>query len=262
MRKRTQTAIVLSGLGIAAIAAGVRYPATRTALFVLGGILFFSAVSTYLLLSEAVVRESVYEGVYDTLLTNEVALIRECGLNGSPTYVPRPTEDALRKGDSPVRLFVPRDDDESIVDADLDSLFVPSSNGRDLGVSLRPIGSNLFAEFESMTKGEVGGSVNKLVTQLADGLVGGLELVDSVATDVDPDQQRAVFMISDSATPIGRFDHPVQSFLGVGMALTLGSPVRAEIESAENSRFAYVVVCDWDDTTHSRNVGQFAVESP
>ena len=218
------------------------YPSLEPTLFIIYWTFLFAAVLLWFLTPERRIRARISERVYTDLAANEEALVAACGLRDSGVYIPRK---GSKKG-PPVRLFVPLHADYDLPDdADLESLFVRSDTEGCQGLSILPSGGRLFREFESILSTDLSASPDELSIQLADGITEGLELADRVTVDVQPAEQRVVFEITNSLYgPIGRFNHPVQSFLAVGLAVGFDQPVAVEKKAAEG-RSDHVVTCYW-----------------
>lgn len=230
-----RTALGLALVGAVAAGAGVLFPGARTVLFALGATGLFGALLTYYLTPERFISVSVGEAVYSTLATNGSALLDDLGL-ADPVYVPRGATDD-------VRLFVSQADadDETAVpnDTDLDPGFVVTDTTR--GLALAPTGDALFDEFERSLTGPLADAPGTLAEQLADGLVEQFELVDG--TDVDASRERVTVGISRSAYgDVGRFDHPVTSFLAAGFACGFEVATAAEVTEADGRADVAVTV--------------------
>lgn len=147
-----------------------------------------------------------------------------------------------------VRLFVPSRSDYVVPDAEeLESLFVVTDRERERGVSLSPTGGGLYHEFESAMVEEVAKRPSDLADQLADALAEGFELVESARADTDPERGRLTVEIAGSAYgAVDRFDHPVASLLGVGVAANLDGLVSVSVMAAEEGPADWFVTCEWD----------------
>lgn len=240
--KHTRAALGLGALGVLSLVAGVLFPAAQTVLFALGGTGLFVGVLTYYLTPERFVSATVGDRIYEALASNHASLAAELGLGETRLYVPL--------GDSPdaVRLFVPQHVDYRIPAAEeLRSVLVLPDDERGRGFAVRPTGDALFAEFRSTTVDEVSDVPAVLAAQLADALVESLEIAASAAPDVDPEGGRVSVAIADSAYgPVDRFDHPIASFLGTGMAIGLDVPTEVTV-TAGDDRAEAVVTCTWSN---------------
>ncbi|WP_254822960.1 hypothetical protein [Haloglomus halophilum] len=231
-----RTALGLALVGVVAAGAGVLFPGARTVLFALGATGIFGALLTYYLTPERFISVSVGEAVYGTLATNGTALRDDLGL-GDPIYVPRGASDD-------VRLFASQadgggGDPELPAGAALEPGFVITDTTR--GLALVPTGDALFDEFERSLTGPLADAPSALAEQLADGLVEQFELVDGA--DVDASHERVTVGISGSAYgDVGRFDHPVASFLAAGFARGFEVPTAAEVTEADGRADVAVTV--------------------
>ena len=239
-------AVVLAVFGLVAWAGAVAFPGTRPTLFVLYWTFLFAAALLRFLTPERRVRAVVSEHVYTDLAANEAALVEAYGLHDARIYVPvQDAEIRDAEGDSPVRLFVPRHAEYEVPADELQSLLVASDVEQRRGLSLLPSGGRLFGEFESMLGNDLSDSPGELATQLTDGITEGLELADRVTSDVRSAERRIDFGITDSVHgPVDRFDHPVQSFLAVGLAVGLDRPVVTET-TTDSTEYDYTVTCHW-----------------
>ena len=228
------TALGLAAIGAVAVLGGIVFPETRDVLVALGATGLFGAVLTYYLAPTQFVAADVGERVYAAGATNFIGIIDELGLRDDRCYVPVET--------GTPRLYVPRHADYSIP-VDRTGPFVVEPESR--GLLLEPTGANLHREFERAVTGDVATDPAALSAQLTDALVEQFELVREVETDVDPADGRATIAVTDSAFgPVDRFDHPVPSFLAVGLADGLGRPVDLEVVPGDE-RADWRITCRW-----------------
>ena len=243
-----QTAVALVGVGLLAVVGGLLAPATRTVLFALGGTGIFLGILTYYLAPERFIPASVGREVYAALASNEQRVVADLGLSEDRIYVPM-------EGEGRVRLYVPQQTAESLPDADaLAETFVTADSHR--GIALGPTGVPLFAEFERALSGETATTPADLTAQLSDALVEQFELVESAEHSLDPETtadagQLTVGIVDSIYGPPAQFDHPVASFLGVGVARGLDTPVAVSVESIADGRADAVVTCRWPASTAS-----------
>jgi hypothetical protein len=243
-----RTALGFVAVGVLAALGGVVFPDARTVLFALAGTGLFAGVLTYYLTPERFVAAGVAHDVYGALADAGDRLIDELGLAAHRLYVP--ADDSQTAW-----LYVPQRDAYDRPDADaLGSLFVLGEDDRSRGVSLRPTGAALFETFAETLAGPLADDPGPLATQLGDGVVEQFELATSVRADVsrvdeeasDAAGDRVVVSFGVSNPTIGsleRFDHPVPSFLAVGLARGLDASVAVETTPAEGDRADYVVTC-------------------
>lgn len=237
--RRTQyrrTAAGLVGVGVVALGGAYLFPTTRTVLLVLGGIGIFGGLLTAYLTPERVVPATVGERVYAALAANGRAIVDDLGLADERVYVP--TGDA----DDPVRLFVPQRAAFALPEgAALGRPFVTTDDPRTRGVSFRPTGQALFDEFDRALAGDLAADPAAVAEQLVDGLAEQFELVEEARIDVDDDGDRITVGVSGSAHgAVDRFDHPVASFLAVGVVHARDEPVAVAVHEGDD-RAAYLV---------------------
>ena len=252
-----RTALGLFVVGALAVLGAVAFPHSSDVLFALGGTGLFAGVLTYYLTPEQFVAAETGERVYAALAATGAELVAELGLQDDRVYAPvRTTDDAF----ADVRLFVPNRSDFAVPDREqLDSLFVVTERERERGVSLSPTGGGLYREFESSMVEDLPERPTDLASQLADALVEGFEIAESAAAGGEPggdDRERGsaggrvtVEVAGSVYGPVDRFDHPVASFLAVGMAVNLDAPVSLNVTPDEDGRADYFVTCEWDPET-------------
>lgn len=247
--------LIFTVFGLLAWGIAVVFPNARPMLFVLYWTFLFAAALLRFLTPERRIRATVSEHVFTELAANEAALVAAYRLQDTRVYVPRG-----RAKDPPARLFVPRHSEFELPDDELESPLVVSDIKERRGLSLLPSGGRLFREFESMLGGDLSGSPSELATQLADGVTEGLELADRVTPDVRRAEQRIDFEVTDGVYgPIDRFDHPVQSFLSVGLAVGLDRPVITTVATGSEAPES-TITCRWlreqlsaEETVQGRN---------
>jgi hypothetical protein len=239
-----RTALGLGLVGVLAVGAGVVFPTAREVLLIIGAIGLFSAVLTRFVTPGQFLPVGVAEGVYDAVDESRGALVAELGLDGSARYVP------LDEG-STVRLFVPQNDQVPLPSAeDLRSTLVVSQDTSRRGVAFTPTGRTLFREFEDTLQGALSETPRSAAQELAEGLTDGLELVDSADVEVDTDGRRVSLRLRD--VPFGavdRIDHPVVSFVGVGLATGLGTAV--SVADARRDESEAVVSYVWTELSEA-----------
>lgn len=227
--------------GIAALGA-LLFPAAQTVLFALAGIGIFASLLTYYLTPERFIAADVGERIYRALMDNETALVRGLGLSKTRLYVPHDTET--------VRLFVPQHSEYDLPSDDaLESPLVITDNERERGLTLTPTGRTLFDEFEQTISGPLGSTPQEVSTQLTDALTNVFELVETASADVDREDGRITVTVTNSAYQVvDDVDHPVASFLAVGLAIGLETPIRTDvsIEPSDDSDVDFRVTCRWD----------------
>lgn len=216
-----KTALGLGALGIVGILGAVLFPDAQDVLFALSGTGLFAAILTYVLTPERFVAASVGARVFRALSRDRDAVVDELGLAGDPVYVP---------GEG-VKLFVPRSANGNLPDGDaLSDFFVVPDDPRSGGVAFHPTGADLLTEFEEASSGSVGSTPATVAPVLEDAVVELFELADGVDHDVDTETARVTFEVDGIA--LGdptRTDHPVVSFLAVGLASALDETVRVTV---------------------------------
>ncbi|MFC6863889.1 hypothetical protein ACFQGE_10465 [Halomicroarcula sp. GCM10025817] len=245
--KRTtyrQTALGLAVVGLGAVAGALLVPRASTILFALGGIGLFGGVLTYFLTPEQFVSADVGRDVYATLAGNEAALVGELGLSDERRYVP------LETGDSSVRLFVPQHESAAVPDDEaLTQTIVVPDDGERRGLALDPSGTRLFRAFEEALTGPVSAAPGELGDQLTEALVEQFELARSASAESDPDEGRLTVAIGGSVYgPLDTFDHPIASFLAVGLARGLDRPISLSVTEQSDGDVEALVTCRWDET--------------
>lgn len=246
-------ALGLAGIGLVAIGGAFVFTTVRDVLIVLGATGLFAALLTYYLVPETFVAADIGDRVYAALARNQERIAAALGLGDQRLYMPTPDRSTV------CRLFVPRYQEYQLPEEhDADDPIITEENGR--GLVLEPTGARLFEEFERALTTEIGDTPSLLSTQLADALVEQFELVGRVDPAVDPG--RVTFAITDSAFgSIDRFDHPIASFLAVGLAVGLDESITLEV-TAGDERADWLVTCRWEtDTASESTTGDLAVET-
>jgi hypothetical protein len=227
--------------------AAVLFPASQTVLFALAGTGLFAAVLTYYLTPERFVTAAVSERVYAATAAWGETLRTELGLQDTSIYIP--TDYAATDEFAPVRLFIPQYAEYTLPDASsLDAGFVIPEEKTGRGLTLQPTGAAIYEEFESQVDA-VAETPSELASQLTDALVESFELVENVTFELDGDGTGITFAITGSSYgTVDRFDHPIQSFLAVGLAQGLNQPVTVERQStsSDDDRFDYRIHCSWE----------------
>ena len=245
--KYRQTALGLAAVGVIAVAGGLLVPRVSTVLFALGGIGLFSGILTYFLTPEQFVSADVGRDVYATLAGNEAALAGELGLSDERRYVP------LEAGDGGVRLFVPQHENADLPDDEaLTQTIVVPDDGDRRGLALDPSGERLFRAFEDALTGSASTAPGELGDQLAEAVVEQFELARAASAESDPDDGRLTVAITGSVYgPLETFDHPIASFLAVGIARGLDRPVSLEVTEQADGDTDALVTCRWSEGDES-----------
>jgi len=238
--KQTQyrrTAFGLGGLGILAAIAGALIPTAQQVLLSLAGIGLFGSVLTFYLTPEQFIAADTGRDVYTALARNEQAMVSELGLTDHRVYVP--TGDVER----PVVLFVPQSREYVLPDEELLANTIVASNKADAnGVAFHPSGASLFESFTQALSGSLSETIQPLGFQLTEALISQFELVDTAQAEVDEDGEGLTVTVSGSAYgAVTGFDHPVVSFIAVGLVQALDSPVVVEVSEVEADSTDYRV---------------------
>lgn len=232
-----RTALGLGGVGVITAGIAVLVPSAQQILFVLAGIGFFGAVLTWFLTPEQFIPVDIGDAVYEPLASNLDALTGELGLSGARVYV---------ETDRGSRLYIPEIDTTHIPE-EFHSTFVIGNSPETSGLALQPTGSGLVDEFEQTHTGPLPDTPRELTTHLIEGLVDGFELATDIDPDIATDDNQIVFEITNPAFgPLSRFDHPVQSFLAVGLTRGLEAPIA--IETVETDEETARVCVTWETT--------------
>jgi len=237
-------------LGTTASAGGLLYEeaAMRTVLVAIGATFLLGALLSYTLSSRRYLPAVVHESVYADMATTGWALIETYDLQETLVYVPRTDREQV------AALFIPEHREYSVPkSSELDPLLITDPDGGVRGVSLRPSGDTLYARFEAMLDGDVSDTPVELGVQLTDGLVEGFELADRASPDVSSTDNIVEFAIDGCAyDPSAGLDDPIQSFLAVGLAAGLETPVVVDSTVSGAVQCDYVVRCRWFDTADRR----------
>jgi hypothetical protein len=234
-RSRRRWLLVVCLLGVALAAASLStFPGgdpTGQVLITLGAGVGFVSLLGYLLGPET--RTGRDSELFSRLSYNEAAIASELGLSSTHRYVPTGREDP------PVRLFVPRTTDAPVPDGSaLRGTFVGDPASGDFeGLALDPTG---LALLELDAEDELPTSPTQLVDYLSGELVDRYELAGEVRSNVDSVGGRAtVTFVDPMYGPVTQFDHPLSSFVTVGLALGLGVPVTAETVDEGRVRYRW-----------------------
>jgi hypothetical protein len=233
---RRRWLLVLCLLGVALAAASLSaFPGddpTGQVLVTLGAGVGFVSLLGYLLGPET--RTGRDSELFSRLSYNEAAIISGLGLPSVHRYVPTGGEDP------PVRLFVPRTTDGPTPDGSaLREAFVDDpASGEFEGLAFDPAG---LALLDVEMEGELPTSPTQLVDYLSGELVDRYELASEVRSNVDSVAGEATVTFVDTLYgPVTQFDHPLSSFVAVGLAIGLRIPVT--VEPVDETRVRY----HWD----------------
>ena len=239
--RRTKTsALAFLLFGLAAIAGSFFVTDSQTVAIAVGSTFLFGFLLVILLSTEQYVQASVHEGVYRDMARNEAALIEARNHTRILVYVPRSSvEDSAT-------LFAPKHSDFRIPDEPaLDSLFVTTETEQEEGIALSPSAASMFSEFESRSVPALSADPAELSIQLIGGLVEGFELAKEADAEVNRESDSIKFEIELSGYEEGiGFDHPIISFLGVGLANGLDRPVSVGFQMSGGGQYDLSVTYD------------------
>jgi hypothetical protein len=246
-------AIGFALLGICVGALAYVFPESRAVLFAIAATGLASGLLIRYLNTEQLVSVRVSEEMIEPLLTNEAAMVDQLGLSSKRVYLPT---------EAGVRLVVPKVesyDPDALVAAindeydrfGTDRPFVFDEPPHQSGLSLRPSAGLLLKSFIVQRDGERPETASKAIASLQEGVTDALKLADSVETEFDQ-LGRVTFEIDGTTfSSTGRFDPPVVSFLGAGMAWALSTPIEVDAVSIEGGTL--VVTYQWDaEATETR----------
>jgi hypothetical protein len=204
--------LVLASVDV--LVAAYFYPALETQLLTLGGAgLFLSLLVVALRPGRTAELD---ESVFGTASQNCAAMASELGLAGDHVFVP--TED-----NSSARLYAPTRPDFDLQQYDSVS-DLQSDLQRDL--ALVPTGVPLFYRYEEFRAGSLPADAAELAGSLCEALADGFEIADDARSVVDAYDGRATVRFDGTAYgSVDQFDHPARSFVGVGLAVGLETPV-------------------------------------
>jgi hypothetical protein len=219
-------ALGMFALGAVALVGAASFPAFRTVLLVLAGTGGFGGVLFYFLTPDRLVPVSVGRAAYDAHAATGRDLRGELGLRDASVYVPLREEGTTES----VRLFLPQASEWDLPGDDaLGSLFVDPDAADTRGVSLTPTAATLYDEFARGAGEPRGSEADDLLGRLRDAAVEQFELARRIDGDVDEAARRVAIRVTDPAYgALTEFDHPLVSFVGVGLAAGLSSPVAVD----------------------------------
>lgn len=233
-----RAAIGMAAVGFVAVLGAALLPDVRTTLLVLAGTGGFGSVLLFFLTPDSLVPVSVGQATYTAYERHVRHLVDELGLQDTTVYIPR-TRDRETDTSTAVRLFVPQARDWQVpTETALASTFISPENEQQRGVSFEPTGASLVDEF-TLAVDTVAQEPPALADQLCDAVVEQFELAKRADTESDTTTNRLSVRISGSAYGApSKFDHPLVSLIGVGLASGLGVPVLVEtIESLESDEY-------------------------
>lgn len=237
-----RTALGLAVVGLGFGLAGFVVTSAQEILFTLAATGLFGAVLTRFLTPETFIPLDIGEGIYATFADNEASLASQLGLSGARVYL------TTERGP---RLFVPEVEayDRSLLDVDgeLANPLVVGEGASRSGLSVRPAGEPLLRAFEKQYRRDLPATPSEAVPTFEEGVTDALELAVGVDSDFDAGAGRATFEFREQlfGSPT-RFDHPIGSFLGTGLATALDTPVEVDVKSTRRDETTMFVTCRWD----------------
>lgn len=230
------TAIGLVTVGVICGLLGVATPGGDV-LFALSGIGLFCGVLTYYLTPNRVIPATVSERLYTATAGSYEEICQDLGLSDRRLYVPIPTAEGESNTDQDavVRLFVPQQSSAALppVEQLTDGAFIVDETGTH-GLSVQPTGGTLFDAFSAVLSEPLAETPQALYEQLSDAVVEDFELARSVTADIDPDDGRlSVRFVEPLYNSHRQFDHPLVSFVAVGLAVGLDVPVETTITNTD-----------------------------
>ncbi|SFR67050.1 hypothetical protein [Halogeometricum limi] len=233
--QRRRLAFVLAAVGVLTLLVAALLEPYRELLVVLGVFGVYAAALVLFLPEHDSIRSDVATYVYATQNRDRIELVRELGLSDASVYVPT---------SSGCRLFVPRNEQFELPDpAELASRRLLRDRDGIRGATFRPCATWLYDSVQPIDGVD---SPTELAEVLRDTLVDEFQLVDSVESDVDSGGGTVVFELTNCRYGGAQFDHPVTSFLAIGMVAGLGRPVTAEQRATEDDATTFEVVLSWE----------------
>lgn len=225
-------AVIFAFLGVLALLGASAAPAVRPTLVALGGVGLFGAALIRYLTPARFVSPETGESAYAAFAATAEEIVSELDLRQERIYVPTSSDS---DGQMPVRLFVPGRTDFDIPDPGaMQSLFVEDDYGG--GIAVPPTGGQLFDRSQCTVRSDAAECPEQLVVQLTDALINEFELVEREMVEGE-DGSVTVTFSNGAYGPLDRFDHPVVSFVAVGLAETLEVPVAVDMTAAEHDRY-------------------------
>jgi hypothetical protein len=228
-------AILLILVSVAAVGGTVVYPESRDVLIGIAGTGAFGAILLGMLVQEWLLSASVGRALYDTLWENERRIASRLGVSEASRYVPTNREPLG------VRLYLSRSLDDPIPPSDALGSTVVTVDGR-YTLLLEPTGREFVAILER-TNGELPEDLRTAAVVLREAIVEQFELavgVEVVDLEVAGRSERNRLRVRVWGSVLGdatRLDHPIRSFIGVGLAKVVEQPVESEAwtDDAENA---------------------------
>lgn len=235
----TYIAVTYLILGLLSAIGAILFPEAQFVLLAFAGTGLFIATLALVIVPGDSVPASLYEQLYRSYA--------ELGaITGTDTFVYVPQSPTEGTTGGTTRLLVSTSHDGTgSASPELESDRQLLDEGRGAPRGIQPLGESLFQDFQSHLVGPLGSTPSEIASQLVDAIEKGW----GFATRVEPTRERAdeyTFAVDGSVCePVDRFDHPIVSFLGVGLAAGLNTPVRVSV-SDRGEYSDYVITCAWD----------------
>lgn len=236
-----QGAVLFTLVSAAAVAGTVLYPESRDVLIAVAGVGVFGAVLFGILVQEWLLSASISRALYDTLWRNERRIASRLRVDEASRYVPSGVDSIG------VRLYLSRSFDDPIPSgASLDSTVLTVDDRYTL--LLEPTGKELVDVFER-TNGALPDDIQAAAVTLREAVVQefdlavGAEIAD-LRLSTDGGQNRLRVRVWGSVLgDATRLDHPIRSFIGVGLARLVEAPIESEAWTDDNDNA--VLVFSW-----------------
>jgi hypothetical protein len=211
---------------VLAVAGATQFPDVTEILFILGGIGLYTAVLIWYLTPEEFSPHTVAEGIYEVVTRNRRDIIEQFDLSIEPTYVY--TGDAEH-----AKVFIPQQpNDHPPAPERITTTILTTDQNVCYGAAFVPCGLSLFEEFEQIRPDPLGETPETAVEQLLEGLTEGFGLIENPSFVLGDDANELELYVEDVPFgPVTRFDHPIVSFVAIGLAEALNASVAVEVES-------------------------------
>lgn len=235
----------LAVVGVIAAVAAYLSPESqsRAVLLVLAGIGVYGGLLLFWLRTGTTGARPT-DRVYDAHASTLAALAADRDLRDTRIYAPVDADadaelaEHLDEADgsfAPVRLFLPAESDDGLPPQSALRPIFADGDAYD-GAVVYPTGAALWEAFDEMTTADSSPSPTDLAGHLAEGAVGGFDLADGVDVEVNLDDGSVTATVTGARYgSLTRPDHPIPSFLAVGLAVGLDRPV--EVAARGDARF-------------------------
>jgi len=197
------------------LAGAFLFAAVREMLVALSVAAIFGAILLYLVTPERFITASVAGSVTAVMNSNIEALVETTGVVRTPRYVP--TTDG-------VKLFFPS---VAVVSTPPTETLVSADEGSQIedGIVLEPSAKRLVAALGDGAADDYQ-TLSETLGLLSSAMVGQFGLADGATIESIDDQHATVRVRGSIFDDSTRFDHPIQSFLAVGLAMRVEATVR------------------------------------